>query len=82
MPKMMIATKERQVDRMQADRAELAARIARALPYEGKLEPQPGLHFHRKSTCAERVHSVGLFRTLAVNLGIWTRRPYRPLYFA
>jgi AraC-like DNA-binding protein len=48
-----------QNDRMQTDRAELADRISRALARDGKCEPQPGLHFHRKSTAGERVHSVG-----------------------
>ncbi|MBP7933682.1 MAG: AraC family transcriptional regulator [Phycisphaerae bacterium] len=40
---------------MQADREELARRIANALPRDGHLEPQPGLHFHRHSTVGERV---------------------------
>ena len=59
MRKMTNAAIQQPTDRMMADRAELAHRIARALPRDGKSEPQPGLHFHRKSTPAERVHGVG-----------------------
>ena len=44
---------------MEADRLELAERISRALTRDGALEPLPGLHFRRQSTCALRVHSVG-----------------------
>jgi AraC-like DNA-binding protein len=47
---------ERQACRMQADQEELADRIARALPHDGALEPQPGLHFRRHSRPAERVY--------------------------
>jgi hypothetical protein len=45
MPQMMNATSERQARRMQADRQERAERIATALPHDGTVEPQPGLHF-------------------------------------
>ena len=41
---------------MQADQRELADRIARALPRDGAVEPQPGLHFRRHSRAAERVY--------------------------
>jgi AraC-like DNA-binding protein len=58
MPKMMSATNERQSRRMQADQEELADRIARALPRDGTVEPQRGLHFRRQSTRMEKVHSV------------------------
>jgi AraC-like DNA-binding protein len=58
MPKMINATSERQARRMRADQEELADRIARALPRDGKLEPGPDLHFHRKSARGERVHGV------------------------
>ena len=34
---------------MRADQEELAHRIARALPRDGTVEPQPGLHFRRYS---------------------------------
>ncbi len=44
--------------RMQSDRAELADRISRALPHDGKLQARPGLHFHRKSSPGIRVHAV------------------------
>jgi AraC-like DNA-binding protein len=43
---------------MHADREELADRIARALALDGKIEPQPGLHFHRQSKPGLRVHGV------------------------
>jgi len=41
---------------MQANQEELADRIARALPHDGAVEPQPGLHFRRHSRLAERVY--------------------------
>jgi len=47
---------ERQARRMQANQEELADRIARALPHDGAVEPQPGLHFRRHSRLAERVY--------------------------
>jgi AraC-type transcriptional regulator N-terminus len=56
MLKMMNATSERQARRMQADREELAERIAKALPHDGTVEPQPGLHFRRHSKPAKRVY--------------------------
>jgi AraC-like DNA-binding protein len=57
MPKMMKT--QQQANRVQADQMELADRIARALARDGKLEPQPGLHVHRRSVPGERVHAVG-----------------------
>jgi AraC-like DNA-binding protein len=47
--------RKRLVRRMKADQEELADRIARALPRDGTIEPQPGLHFRRHSKPAERV---------------------------
>jgi AraC-like DNA-binding protein len=41
---------------MQADQQELADRIGRALPCDGVVEPQPGLHFRRCSRPTARVH--------------------------
>jgi AraC-like DNA-binding protein len=52
----MHATSERPASRMQADQGELAHRIARALPRDGTVEPQPGLHFRRCSRPTEPVH--------------------------
>jgi AraC-like DNA-binding protein len=52
----MNATSERQARRMQADQEELADRIARALPRDGTVEPQPGLHFRRCSRPTSLVH--------------------------
>ncbi len=49
---------QQQTSRMHADRDELADRIARALPHDGKSEPQPGLHLHRRSMPGQRVHAV------------------------
>jgi hypothetical protein len=50
---MMHATSERQAHRMPADQEELAHRIARALPRDGTVEPQPGLHFRRCSRATD-----------------------------
>jgi AraC-like DNA-binding protein len=55
---MMSYTSEQQVRRMQADREELAGRIARGLPRDGTVEPQPGLHFRHHSRPTEPVHAV------------------------
>jgi len=41
---------------MAADQEELAARIAQALPHEGTLEPQPGVHFRHHARPTEPVH--------------------------
>ena len=53
---MRDATTEREDRRRQADQEELAERIARALPHDGTVEPQPGLHFRRCSRPTERIH--------------------------
>jgi AraC-like DNA-binding protein len=53
---MRDATFEREDRRRQADQEELAERIARALPHDGTVEPQPGLHFRRCSRPTERIH--------------------------
>src|ERR1700678_3449286 len=58
MRKRMNIMSERQAIRAQADREELAERIARALPREGMAELQPGLHCQRLSSPSERVHGV------------------------
>ncbi len=52
----MNAATERRSMRMQADREELAERIARALPQDGKAEPQPGLLLGRSSKTTELAH--------------------------
>ena len=44
--------------RMQSDQQELAERIARALPKDGTVEVQPGVHFSRSSKPAERVFAT------------------------
>src|SRR5829696_6909646 len=49
MRKKMNARDEKQVRRMEADREELAERIAHAVPRDGKVEVQPGLVFTRLS---------------------------------
>jgi AraC-like DNA-binding protein len=53
---MRDATTEREDRRRRADQDELAERIARALPHDGTVEPQPGLHFRRCSRPTERIH--------------------------
>ena len=50
MRKKMNAKDEIQVRRMQADREELAGRIAAALPRDGKVQAQPGLVLTRLSS--------------------------------
>lgn len=46
-----------QASRMRADQEELAGRIARALPRDGTVEPQPGVHFRRHSSPTDRVYA-------------------------
>lgn len=58
MRNMMNATSESQARRMQADREELAERITRALPRDGKVEPQRGLWLYRASAPTEPVYGV------------------------
>jgi AraC-like DNA-binding protein len=43
--------------RANADREELAGRIARALPGDGAREPQPGLQLHRQSSVGVRAYA-------------------------
>jgi AraC-type transcriptional regulator N-terminus len=57
MRNMRNASTERESRRMQADREELAERIARAMPREGTIEAEPGLHFRRCSRSTERLHA-------------------------
>lgn len=47
MGKSMNTANEHESQRMQADRKELAERIARALPRDGTADPQPGLNLAR-----------------------------------
>lgn len=47
-----------EAQRMQADRAELVERIARAVHSDGAIEPLPGLHLNRRSATRGPVHSV------------------------
>ena len=44
--------------RMDEDLAELAERIARAVPSDGAVEVQPGVHFRRMSESGVRMHGV------------------------
>jgi AraC-like DNA-binding protein len=44
--------------RAQAYREELAERIARAVPVDGRVEPLAGLHLHRSSTPTDPLHGV------------------------
>jgi AraC-like DNA-binding protein len=56
MRKMMDITNSRELLRMEADRAELAERIARALPRDGTVYPQPGLNLARFARPTELHH--------------------------
>ncbi len=49
MRKMINAREENQTRRMRADREELAARIAKGIRHDGRLEVQPGVFFNRLS---------------------------------
>lgn len=49
---------QRRAERVEGDLAELAERIGRALPDDGAIEVQPGVHFRRTSTPGQRVHGV------------------------
>lgn len=49
---------EREAQRMQANREELAERIARAVPQDGSVQPLAGLFLARASTPLQRVLSV------------------------
>jgi AraC-like DNA-binding protein len=51
-----LATNQRQARRMEADREELAERLARALPRDGVAEPQPRLHISRFGRPHDLVH--------------------------
>lgn len=57
MRKMTDVMSDRLNRRMQTDREELADRIARAMPRDGVVEVQPGLHLYRWSKPSERVHA-------------------------
>src|SRR4051794_14064938 len=58
MRKKMNTHDEKQARRMQADREELADRIAAAMPHDGWAERQPGLILTRFSSPTEPVHAV------------------------
>ncbi len=49
---------DRESQRMQADRAELVERIARAIHEDGVIQPLQGVHLGRLSAPLEKVHSV------------------------
>lgn len=51
---------QREVDRSQANRDELAERISRAISTNGTIEPLKGLHFHRASAPSECKHVVSI----------------------
>jgi AraC-like DNA-binding protein len=58
MPKKMNSHDEHHARRMAADLKELAERIAKAAPLDGKVEPRPGLVLTRLSSPSEPVHAV------------------------
>lgn len=49
---------EREAQRVQAYREELVERIAAAHPYDGEIEPLPGVYLGRVSAPLEKIHSV------------------------
>ena len=57
MPKNMTPTSDnREARRMEADREELAERIARAVPRDGTADPQPGVNLARFARPTELHH--------------------------
>jgi AraC-like DNA-binding protein len=56
MRKMISVPNEMQTRRMEADREELAERIARTLRRNGVAEPQPGVYLSRFTATADLVH--------------------------
>ena len=58
MRKKMNTHNEKQARRMQADREELAERIAHILPRDSKVEVQPGLVLTRLSSPTRPEHAV------------------------
>jgi AraC-like DNA-binding protein len=59
MARMINVSNNPQARRALADQDELADRIARLQPHDGKVQPQPGVHLHRQCKPGQRVHSVG-----------------------
>ena len=57
MSTMISPSREQLARNMSAGRQELADRIARALPRDGAMECQPGLHFRRYSKLGQRVYA-------------------------
>jgi hypothetical protein len=59
---------QREADRAQANRAELAERISQAIGRDGEIEPLKGLHFNRFSVSAKPFHSVSIPAFCAIAL--------------
>lgn len=57
MPQMKHPSTEKHLSRKIADQQELADRIAAALPQDGTIEVQPGLHYRRHSGPTEPVYA-------------------------
>src|SRR4051794_6112231 len=55
---MDMTISQRQARKMEADREELAERIARVLPHNGVSEPQPGVHLSRFAHTNDPNHTV------------------------
>src|SRR3954447_2185672 len=53
-----MTTSERELRKREADREELAERIARVLPRDGVSEPQPGVHLGRFARTGDPTHTV------------------------
>ena len=58
MGKQAINQEEWRANRVREDQQELAERISRALPRDGRIEPQPGLLFSRFSSPDELIYAV------------------------
>jgi AraC-like DNA-binding protein len=60
---------KRDADRAQANRDELADRIAQAIGHDGAIEPLKGLHFNRFSLSAKPFHGVSIPAFCAIAQG-------------
>lgn len=58
MKRMTSTSSERETKRAQFDREEMADYIARALPRDGSVEPQPGVIFNRASSRSDPIHGA------------------------
>ncbi len=59
-PQTKLTCALREADKAQANRDELAERIAQTIRHEGKIEPMKGLHFNRSSSPSQSCHGVSI----------------------